>query len=204
VVLWRHGRTAWNGEHRFQGHTDIALDQVGRSQAARASERLAELAPQLIVSSDLSRARDTAAELAGRVGLVVAVEPALRETSGGRWEGQRDTDLALDPDYLAWATGADVAAGGAETRSQVAHRAVAAVRAAVDQLDDDGLVVITTHGGTIRCILGRLLDLPVDQWRIFGGLANCCWSVLEEGQSGWRLTEHNAGSLPEAVLGDDQ
>jgi hypothetical protein len=49
-----------------------------------------------------------------------------------------------------------------------------------------------------------MLELPVEQWRVFGGLANCCWSVLEEGRRGWRLTEHNAGSLPEAVLGDDR
>jgi len=204
VVLWRHGRTAWNGEHRFQGHSDIALDEVGRAQAARAAVRLADLRPALVVSSDLSRARDTAAELSALAGLEVAVDPALRETSGGRWEGQYDTELAADPEYLAWRAGADVAAGGAETRSQVATRAAAAVLQAVDQLDDGGLVVIVTHGGTIRCVLGRLLGLPVAEWRIFGGLANCCWSVVEEGRSGWRLTEHNAGSLPEAVLGDDQ
>jgi len=40
-------------------------------------------------------------------------------------------------------------------------------------------------------------------WESLGGLSNCCWSVLGEGVRGWRLLEHNAGTLPEPVLGDD-
>ena len=204
MVLWRHGRTDWNEEGRFQGHSDIPLNDLGRAQASHAAKQLVNLRPQLVVSSDLSRARDTAAELAGLAGLDVVADPMLRETLGGRWEGQRDVDLEQDADYLAWRKGADIAAGGAETRSQLADRATTAVRRAVDQIDDGGLVVVVSHGGTIRATLGRWLDLPVGQWRIFGGLANCCWSVLEEGRSAWRLTEHNAGSLPEAVLGDDR
>jgi probable phosphoglycerate mutase len=74
----------------------------------------------------------------------------------------------------------------------------------VEALPDRELAVVVTHGGTIRCILGGLLELPVEQWRIFGGLANCCWSILEEGRTGWRLVEHNARSLPQPVLGDDE
>ena len=108
------------------------------------------------------------------------------------------------PQYVAWIAGDDVPAGGSETRSQVGDRAVVAVRAAVEELDAGGLVVVASHGGTIRAVIGRMLDLPVDHWRVLGGLANCCWSVLEEGRTGWRLVEHNAGSLPQVVLGDDR
>jgi glucosyl-3-phosphoglycerate phosphatase len=203
-VLWRHGQTAWNVERRFQGHSDIALDEVGRAQAIRGAEQLVGLAPTVVVASDLVRARDTATELANRLGQQVRVDPALRETSGGRWEGKRDIELAEDPDYRAWSAGADVQAGGAETRTQVAERSAAAVQRLLAELDGGQLAVMVTHGGTIRSILGRLLDLPVDQWRVFGGLANCCWSILEEGRTGWRLTEHNAHSLPLLVLGDDE
>jgi probable phosphoglycerate mutase len=78
------------------------------------------------------------------------------------------------------------------------------VREVVAGLSDGGLAVLVSHGGTIRSTLGRLLELPVAHWRVLGGLANCRWSVLEEGRGGWRLTEHNAGSLPEPVLGDDR
>ncbi|MGB3014153.1 MAG: histidine phosphatase family protein, partial [Candidatus Nanopelagicales bacterium] len=89
LVLWRHGRTAWNLEHRFQGQTDVALDEVGVRQARAAAGLLMALRPQLIVSSDLSRARDTAQALADRTSLTVQTDPRLRETNGGRWEGRR-------------------------------------------------------------------------------------------------------------------
>ncbi len=204
VVLWRHGRTEWNDSRRFQGQTDVALDAVGREQAAVAAVQLATLKPQLIVASDLSRAADTAQALADLVQLPVRRTPALRETHGGSWEGQFADDLKADQQYVAWLAGGDVAAGGAETRSQVGDRGVAAVREVVAELEAGGLAVVASHGGTIRSVIGRMLNLPVEHWRVFGGLANCCWSVLEEGRTGWRLVEHNAGSLPQVVLGDDR
>lgn len=204
MVLWRHGRTDWNDENRFQGHTDIALNDVGRTQAAQAAQQLTPLQPQLIISSDLSRARATADQLAALVGVDVLIDPDLRETAGRRWEGQRAADLLEDPEYRAWLKGDDVSAGGAESRTEVAERATAALNRTVSRLGDDRVAVLVTHGGLIRCLLGSYLGLPLEHWRIFGGLANCCWSVLEESWTGWRLTEHNARSLPQEVLGDDR
>lgn len=165
---------------------------------------MATLNPQLIVASDLARATDTAAALADLVGVPVRTTPALRETNGGDWQGRYADELTADPQYVAWLAGGDVAAGGAETRSQVGDRAAAAVNEVVAELEAGRLAVVASHGGTIRAVIGRMLGLPVDQWRVFGGLANCCWSVLEESGSGWRLVEHNAGSLPEVVMGDDR
>jgi broad specificity phosphatase PhoE len=156
------------------------------------------------VTSDLSRASETAAALAGLTGGQVRSSAALRETHGGTWEGQLADDLRADPQYIAWLAGDDVPAGGSETRSQVGDRAAVAVRAAAQELDAGAVAVVASHGGTIRSVIGRMLDLPVEHWRVFGGLANCCWSVLEESRTGWRLVEHNAGSLPQVVLGDDR
>lgn len=156
------------------------------------------------MASDLSRAAETAQTLADLIDVPVRRTPALRETHGGRWEAKFADDLLDDPQYVAWLAGDDVPAGGAETRSQVGERAVVAVLDAAAELDAGGLAVVASHGGTIRAVIGRMLDLPVDHWRVFGGLANCCWSVLEEGRTGWRLVEHNAGSLPQVVLGDDR
>lgn len=204
MVLWRHGQTEWNSSRRFQGHIDAKLDDTGRAQAVRAAGQLAMLRPQLIVASDLSRAADTAQALADLVGHEVRRTPALRETHGGTWEGRYADELKSDPQYVAWLAGDDVPAGGAETRSQVGDRAVVAVRGAAAELEPGGVAVVASHGGTIRSTIGRMLGLPVGHWRVFGGLANCCWSVLEEGRTGWRLVEHNAGSLPQAVLGDDR
>jgi broad specificity phosphatase PhoE len=87
VVFWRHGQTQWNVEQRFQGHTDIALNETGVAQAARAAALLASLRPSMIVSSHLRRALDTAGELASLTGLEVMVDKDLRERGGGEWEG---------------------------------------------------------------------------------------------------------------------
>ena len=64
MVLWRHGQTAWNVADRFQGSTDVELDEVGLAQAERTARLLASLSPAVLVSSDLARAAATAAELA--------------------------------------------------------------------------------------------------------------------------------------------
>jgi len=205
-VLWRHGQTRWNIEDRFQGHTDVDLDDTGRDQAERAARLLAGLQPHAIVSSDLRRARDTARALARRSGVVVQEDPRLRETFGGSWQGLTVGEIrGLDADaYALWRTGADVPAGGAETRSDVAARVRPAILEAMSPLPLGATLVAVTHGGAARAAIGSLLDLPLDRWAVVGGLSNCCWSVLEEVGHGWRLVEHNAGSLPTPVMSDDE
>lgn len=205
-MLWRHGRTAWNDEGRFQGQTDVPLDDVGLGQARRAARLLAALPPAVIASSDLGRARATAAELGALTGLPVRTDPALRETYAGNWQGLLAAEIgAADPDRLrAWRSGEEVRPGGGERRSEVADRAEAALTRLLPEVPDDGVLVVATHGGTARALIGRLLGLPLGSWHALGGLANCSWSVLEEETGrGWRLTEHNAGTLPEPVAGTD-
>jgi probable phosphoglycerate mutase len=85
----------------------------------------------------------------------------------------------------------------------VADRAVPVVLDAAKKLPDGGTLVVVSHGGTIRMAIGRMLGLDPSTWEALGGLSNCCWSVLGEGARGWRLLEHNAGTLPEPVIGDD-
>ncbi|MCX3064348.1 histidine phosphatase family protein [Streptomyces beihaiensis] len=205
VVLWRHGQTSWNLERRFQGSTDIELTATGVAQAKRAARLLASLKPDAIVASDLSRAAATAAELATLTGLDVAHDEALRETYAGQWQGLTHEEIIarFGDQYAAWKRGEPVRRGGGELETEVADRAAPVVLRHVDKLPDDGLLVVVSHGGTIRTTIGRLLGLDAHHWEGLGGLSNCCWSVLGESDRGWRLLEHNAGTLPEPVLGDD-
>jgi probable phosphoglycerate mutase len=206
VVLWRHGQTAWNLEQRFQGDLDIPLTDTGRAQAKRAARMLAALAPDALIASDLQRAADTAAELAALTGLSVTHHEALRETYAGVWQGLTHNEITarFGEQYLAWRRGEPVRRGGGELETEVADRAAPVVQAAADKLPSGGVLVVTSHGGTIRTTIGRLLGLDPRTWESLGGLSNCCWSVLAETERGWRLMEHNAHSLPEAVLGDDR
>jgi probable phosphoglycerate mutase len=209
VVLWRHGRTAWNAENRFQGQTDVPLDAVGVEQAEHAARLLAGMPPSLILTSDLGRAIATGEPLERITGLAARRDARLRETHGGSWQGRLGTEIESEDAeaFASWRSGSDVAAGGAERRTDVAARATAAIREAVAEVPAGGVLVAVTHGGTARAAIGGLLGLPVGTWGALGGLANCNWSVLEESAltpAGWRLSEHNAGSLPEAVVGDDR
>lgn len=211
LVFWRHGRTEWNAQMRFQGQTDIALDEVGLAQAERAAAMLATLHPSIIISSDLSRAHQTASALARRVSVDVFTDPRLRETFAGDWEGlTRDVlESQYGTELAAWSAFSDVRPGGhGETRIEVADRMESAVLDALVGLKAGQTMVVATHGGAARTAIGRLLGLPHESWGALGVLTNCSWSVLVENLSGqgspWRLQEYNAGTLPEPALGDDR
>lgn len=205
IVIWRHGRTAWNAEHRFQGQTDIALDEVGVAQARRAAAMLASLEPESIICSDLLRTRQTAEPLTELTGLAVTLDEGLRETGAGEWEGLTRPELLdrFGDDISRWVVDVDMRAGSTgETRLEVADRVVAAIDRGLATISADGVLVVVTHGGSARAGIGRLLELPPANWAALGVLTNCSWSVLlQNDQRGpaWRLQEYNAGSLPEPV-----
>jgi len=214
LVLWRHGRTSWNLESRFQGQEDVPLDEVGFDQARRAAQTLIALQPTHIISSDLTRALDTARALASLTGVEVETDEDLRETFAGDWQGLTKTELTqrYADDYAAWGGDSNVRPGGGETRLEVAERVMRAISRGLERVPDGGTLVVASHGGSLRAALGRLLALEPPQWTALGVLANAQWSVLRELDENiprpdglhWRLAEYNAGSLPEPVMGDDR
>lgn len=209
VVFWRHGRTSWNAAGRFQGQTDIPLDDVGHKQARKAAKLLAALGPVRILSSDLQRAQDTAGYLAQLTGLEVSVDARLRETFAGEWQGMtfEEIEASFPVDTRRWELDdTTVRAGGGETRVEVAHRLAEAVNESLATLPPGATMVLATHGGAARVAIAHLLGLPVEHWAALSGLSNCNWSVLEELQPAsdgtaarWKLAEHNAGTLPVPV-----
>lgn len=206
VVLWRHGQTDWNINNRFQGHSDIPLNEVGKYQAEHAARLLADMQPTKIISSDLQRARVTAQALSDLTKLSVGIDTDLRETNGGKWEGKtgkenREEDFA---NFVKWIDGDDNPAGETgERRTDVAIRAVGAIERALAGGGDQQVLVVATHGGTARCVLGHLLELPQSHWGVIGGLSNAAWSILQMSPKGWHLVEHNSGSIPEPVYGEE-
>lgn len=195
LVLWRHGRTPWNAERRFQGHADVPLDETGHAQAREAARYLAAMRPGAIFSSDLARAMETAAYLAELTGLAVQADKDLRERGGGAWEGLTDAEIRAGyPEaYAAW----DPPDG--EPVDAVAERAAAAFQRIADGLDGSGpgpLAVLVSHGAAINLGASRLLGLP-ERTRVLGPLGNCSWSVLGRRGGRWRLLEHNVGRLPD-------
>ncbi len=206
VVLWRHGQTAWNVEGRFQGQTDIPLDPLGEKQARRAAPMLARLGPDLLASSDLARARQTAQALADVTGMPVGLDEGLRETNGGAFEGLTGPEIRerFPDDWAAWASGDPHHRNpeGGESRTDVAARMLQAVLRAADQVGD-GLAVLVTHGGAARVAVAQLIGLPLERVSALGVISNAAWTMLErrsgQGPDRWVLVEHNARTLPEPV-----
>ncbi len=198
VLLWRHGQTDWNAEDRFQGQTDIPLNDTGRDQAKRAADRLAEHLggdQVTIVSSDLSRALDTANELAGRLDVGVHLDPRLREIYAAGWEGltRPEMEAGWPDDYARWLAGdPDVLQGGGESRRQAATRAVQAITEH-DAGMTGGTLLCVAHGGCLRGAVFTLLGLDGWPWPAFEGLRNAHWAELRQTPRGWRLGAYNVG-----------
>jgi glucosyl-3-phosphoglycerate phosphatase len=199
-VLWRHGQTTWNAEHRFQGQTDIPLDETGEAQAEYTARRLATLRPDAIFASDLSRAQQTAAALGRLTGLAVTLDKDLRERFGGDWEGLSDQEIRerYPAERKTWNP------PNGEPTAVVADRVAVALARIADGLDDGQLAVVVGHGAALRLGMERTLGLPAQGVSVLGPLANCAWSVLSVVDTHWRLLEYNAQTVPEPVVGDDR
>jgi broad specificity phosphatase PhoE len=186
-VLWRHGQTQWNAEHRFQGQTDIPLDQTGVQQAQHAARRVAALRPDALFASDLIRAQQTVAPLARLTGLPVTLDKDLRERYGGDWEGMSDQEIRAryPAERITWNP------PNGEPTLVVADRVAGALSRIAASIGDGQLAVAVGHGAALRLGLERILGLPTEGIATLGGLVNCSWSVIELRQDRWRLMEYN-------------
>jgi probable phosphoglycerate mutase len=205
VVLLRHGRTEWNATGRFQGQLDSPLDLIGKAQATAAALAVAPMQPDVVVSSDLSRARDTAIAVADECGVDLAIDPRLREIHLGEWQGltRAEAKARYSEEYARWQTGEDARRGGGETYAEVGARCVECIDEWLDRLGPGSLLLAVTHGSAARATIGTLLGMDPDSWWRLAPLSNCRWSLLADIGRGWRLEEHNAGSPPEEETGDD-
>ncbi len=187
VLLWRHGRTAFNDGKRWQGQLDVELDDEGRGQAARAADVLARRleGPVRLVTSDLRRAIETAAALTALIGVEPLPDKRLREIDAGDWEGLTRDEIraaGMGADLDAWARGEDVRIGRTgECRSEVGLRGAAAIAEHVAATLEGGTLVVAAHGGLLRGSILALLGLDPAQWNTFGALGNCHWAELHAG-----------------------
>ncbi len=162
TLLLRHGQTALSAERRFAGRGDFPLTGLGLEQAAAAAARLAQRGDiDLVLTSPLRRARQTAAAVADAVGVPLDVDDDLAETDFGSWEGMTFAEvMARWPDEMtAWLADADAAPPGGESFAAVAVR----VDAALDRLlaaHQGQTVVVVSHVTPIKTIVCRALLAP--------------------------------------------
>jgi probable phosphoglycerate mutase len=175
ILLARHGETDWNSERRWQGHADRPLNEVGREQARELAETLTDRAIDVVYSSDLLRAHETALIVGERLGLPVGVDSGLREVDVGDWSGRVHSEIeGLDPDgYRRWREGGKGWAGG-ESYEEMGERVVAAVLRLAARHPGE-TVLIVTHGGSIRACRATAagLDYAASRVSAIDSMANC-------------------------------
>ncbi|WP_243711475.1 bifunctional RNase H/acid phosphatase [Actinomadura sp. KC216] len=162
TLLLRHGETPLSAEKRFAGTGDIPLTANGVAQARAAALALKDGGLDAIITSPLSRCRDTAAEIAVVTGLDVRVENGFRETDFGEWEGLTfaEASKAWPAEVKAWLADPEVAPPGGESFAAVARR----VRTALDKLKvryREQTVLVVSHVTPIKLLIKDALDAPM-------------------------------------------
>ncbi|MFF8376302.1 bifunctional RNase H/acid phosphatase [Streptomyces sp. NPDC015661] len=164
-VLLRHGETALTPDKRFSGSggSDPELSAAGLRQAEAVAEALAARGTvQEIVSSPLTRCRQTAGAVAARLGLDVRIEQGLRETDFGAWEGLTFGEVRerYPEDLDAWLASPKAApTGGGESFATVARR-VAATRDRLTAAYAGRTVLLVTHVTPIKTLVRLALGAP--------------------------------------------
>jgi broad specificity phosphatase PhoE len=162
ALLMRHGETAWNREGRVMGRQPVDLDEAGREQVALAVPLAQMLAPDLIVSSPLPRAVQSAEIVARGVGGIdILTDDRLEEVRYGFWEGMTYHQLIKEESYITYCKAPlESLTPGGETIAQVQARGVAAVDAAVTTHRGKRLLFIS-HGDIIRTVLCHYMRLDL-------------------------------------------
>jgi alpha-ribazole phosphatase len=163
LLLATHAETDWTAAGRFQGHTDVPLNERGRTQAAGMQRRLAHVTLDAIISSDLGRAWQTAEILAVGHGMPVVRDARLRELHFGAWEGLTYAEVQqTDPAALAaWQENARAALPGGESMAELVQRLQAFLRDLAGR--PETTILLVAHRGALRVLLCLLLDVPVER-----------------------------------------
>lgn len=188
IVLIRHAQTDWNLSGRWQGHTDIALNDTGRSQAGALARRLASWPITAVYSSDLRRAHQTALIVAQELALSPELDAAWRERYGGDFQGLTFEELDHHhPEALRAMRQKGEAPPGGESNLDVARRVVAAFDEVVERHPGQ-MVAVVSHGGAMRALIGYVVGLPLGQSPRVSVSGNTGISLIEVNQWGPRLT----------------
>ena len=162
VFLVRHGQTDWIARGIAGRLPDVHLNAEGRRQAARLVDRMQHLPLRAIYSSPLDRTRETAAPLAGALGLDIGSLPEAVELDFGSWVGQPIPGLADDPRWRAFNTYRSLSpAPGGELMPEVQTRIVAAI-VRIRAAHPGEAVALFSHGDVIRSAVAYFAGVPLD------------------------------------------
>ncbi len=192
--LVRHGETEWNKSGRFQGHTDISLNERGLSQAKETAKAAAEWGLCAIYSSPLIRTAQVAEEIAKVTAMPVSKKPGLKELGLGDLEGVTGEEMRNNwPEvFSVWRSNPEkVSMPNGESLFQLRERCWQAILDIEQKHSADDSVVVISHNFAIRSIVGELLGVPLEYFhRMSLDLASVC--TFDSDERGRRLTGYNS------------
>jgi probable phosphoglycerate mutase len=197
IFLLRHGHVDTGDGKRFIGQTELPLSQRGKKQVEFWKQWLARVSVSAVFSSDLERAYDSAARIAGDRRLYVGVAAGLREIFLGAWEGKTFDEIRQMQPEAFKARGADPAGfrpPGGESFSDLQYRVLPVFQRLSSE--NSGNLVIVAHAGVNRVILCHLLGMSLQ--RLFCiGQGPGALNILFRRADGWRIEALNL--LPELL-----
>jgi broad specificity phosphatase PhoE len=192
VLVIRHAQTFGNVEGLFCGHSETALTPLGIAQAQALGRRLASFTIDAAISSDLSRAADTARHALASHRLEPSFDPRLREMHYGDWEALPGKELiAQQPETMQAFFRCEIAAPGGESVADVRARTHSAFRAAVDA-HQGKTIALVSHGNAIMALLAELLGMP----------ASSTWAFALENASLTRIHVAATGRVTIRTMND--
>jgi ribonuclease H / adenosylcobalamin/alpha-ribazole phosphatase len=161
TVLLRHGQTPMSVQKRYVGRSDVPLTDVGVRQAVAAAKRLASAGLDVIVTSPLRRAVQTAEEVAAATGAPVVADDGFRETDFGAWEGLTFAEVRerWPAEMAAWLADPAVAPPGGESFTEVSERVTAALLRVLAARERQA-VLIVSHVTPIKMLVAKALLAP--------------------------------------------
>ncbi len=197
IYMIRHGESVWNARGVWQGQADPELSETGIEQARHVSERLAEVAFDRVIASDLTRAVQTAEFISAGHDLEVEQRPGFRECDVGGWAGHTSSEIAerFPDQWQAYQAGQDPRRGGGESLTEMQTRVEAAFHELVDSAEAHGweTLCLVSHGGVVRELALLALDLheSVGHRRPLAAPTNTAVSEMTVGTRGRRLLRYN-------------
>jgi broad specificity phosphatase PhoE len=204
LVLVRHGEAGGNRELRYLGSTDAPLTERGRAQAEHVARALVAFRLDAVYASPLARAMETAEAIARAAGLAARIEPDLRESAYGAWEGlTRAEVLAREPDLLrAWEADPDVAPPGGGESLGATQRRVVACAGALAMRHPGATVALVSHVGPVKALVCHALGLGPQgarrMWLDPASITVLDWP-LAPGRTGPLRLYNATGHLPDGV-----
>jgi probable phosphoglycerate mutase len=173
ITAVRHGETTWNNERLIQGHTNSSLNAEGRDQAFNLAESLRGIGFDSLVTSDLDRAKETAAIIGEVLGLVPSSNPLLRERCFGELEGLSADVLTSELTGIEDGVyvNPDARPPGGESFRDVVKRAEEFLDQAEKQWPS-GQILVVTHGGMVQALSAAVSGQPLEETRWFR-VGNC-------------------------------